>query len=279
MSNELTLVMKDKLEDLVPSMLAWNNVELLSAVKSRLANYRGVEYTDAQVVTAKKDRAELNAFCTALNSERIRIGKVYNAPYERFKREVDEVIGEVKSVVNEIDAQVKKFETAKEEQKQQEILAYYDEVIGEFRSYVPYERFHDSKWLNASVSMKSIRADIDKKIEEIKNAMVAIEAMRSPDEAQIKAFYFRTLSLSSALTESQRLADERARIAELAARKEAEKASAQAEVQAEQPEEPVVTDIPRQTVRFAVTGTLEQLKALRSFLIENKILYRQIKEI
>ena len=93
--SELALVMKTPVEQLIPAMLAWNNTELMAQVEATLKQYQGLTYTDEQMGEAKKDKAALNAFIKALNDERIRIGKVYAAPYDRFKAEVDEVIATV----------------------------------------------------------------------------------------------------------------------------------------------------------------------------------------
>ena len=101
MANELALILKSPVEELIPKMIAWNNAELLARVEATLEQYKGVTYDDSQIATAKADRAQLNAFCKALNDERIRIGKVYNAPYEKFKGEVDEVLQKVKGTVAE----------------------------------------------------------------------------------------------------------------------------------------------------------------------------------
>ena len=100
MANELALILKSPVEELIPKMIAWNNAELLARVEATLEQYNGVTYDDSQIATAKADRAQLNAFCKALNDERIRIGKVYNAPYEKFKGEVDEVLQKVKGTVH-----------------------------------------------------------------------------------------------------------------------------------------------------------------------------------
>lgn len=280
MSNELTLVMQTPVEELVPKLLAWNNQELLTAVRERLQKYQGITYTDDQIATAKTDKAQLNSFCKALNDERIRIGKVYTSPYDKFKQEVDEVISEVKAVVGEIDTQVKAYEQQKQELKQNDIIEYYKSVVAEFDGLIPYERIHNPKWLNATTSLKSVKADIDTILTNARNAITAIEALKSEDETPLKAYFFRTLSLSDALTENERLKAERRRIAELEAKRVAE----QAALAAEQPTEPVVTPVnaeptlKTQTVKFQVEGTVEQLKALQKFLRENNIRFSAIKE-
>lgn len=274
MANELTLILERPVEELIPKMLAWNNAELLARVEATLKGYEGITYDDSQIVVAKQDRAQLNAFCKALNDERIRIGKVYSSPYEKFKGEVDEVLQKVKSVVSEIDSQVKAYEERKQQEKQNEIIEYYKEAVGEFSGCIPYERVHNPKWLNASTSMKSIKADIDAVFDNARNALVAIEALKSEDESVIKAFYFRTLNLSEALLEDARLKEERVNIAAMKAKQE----QAAAEAAAKEPEaieEPIAVQ-KLQVVRFQVEGTVEQLKALQRFLRENNIKFSAI---
>lgn len=266
MSNELTLVLDTPIENLIPAMISFNNKELLANVCEILKQYDGITYDDSQVTVAKQDRARLNAFAKALNDERIRISKVYLEPYENFKAKVDEVIGKVKETISQIDGQVKTFETEKQNAKQNEILEYYKVAAGEYLNLVPYEKIHQAKWLNVSVSMKSIKTDIDNVFVNIKNGLVAIEALKSEDEATIKAFYFRTLNLSDALLESERLKQERQKAAEI-------KQSAEVNTSREEVED----NTPRiKTVKFQVEATVEQLKKLQTFLRENNIKFSAI---
>ncbi len=277
MAQELKLIMQTPVEQLIPAMLAWNNSELLVTVEEKLKQYEGITYDDSSISLAKKDRAQLNSFCTALNSERIRIGKVYSTPYDKFKSEVDEVIGRVKSVSEQIGSQIQAYELKKQQEKQDAIIEYFKEVIGEFSGCIPYERVHQSKWLNATTTMKSIKAEIDAVIENAKNAIIAIEALKSEDEATLKAFYFRTLNLSEALMENERLKQERLKIAELKAKQQAQ-AAAQEEVKPVVAEEPVNNASKTTTIKFQVEGTVAQLKALQQFLKENNIKYSAVKE-
>ena len=274
MAHELTLALATPVEDLIPKMIAFNNTELLAAVEEMLTGYRGVVYDEKSIGVAKADRAQLNSFSKALNDERIRIGKVYSTPYDKFKAQVDEVIDKVKDAAAEIDRQIKAFEEEKQQRKQNEIVEYYKSVIGEFSGCIPYERVHNAKWLNASVNIKNVKAEIDKIIENAKNALVAIHALGSQDEEYLKVFYFRTLDLSAALLENEKLKQEREAAKALQMQKEAAQPVA-AEAEAEKP---AVGQPKLQTVKFAVTGTVEQLKALQHYLKENKLDYKPIKE-
>lgn len=281
MSKELAIILKTPVEELVPMLIQWNNTELLESVEQALRQYECIVYTDDQIAAAKADRAVLNSFVKALNDERIRIGKVYTAPYEKFKAEVDEVIGRVKCVVGQIDSQVKAYEDEAQQRRQEAVRDYFDSAIGEFDTLIPYEKVHQKRWLNTTTSMKSIRADIDKLIADARHAMTAIEALHSEDEETLKAYYFRNLDLGAALTENERLKQERAKIAELTAQKEAE-AKARAEAQAAAmpaPEAPevVMEEAPKLIpMDFHVEATLDQLKALKAFLINTGIKYSKI---
>lgn len=272
--NELSLILKKPVEELVPLMISWNNAELLTAVKNQLEGYKGIQYSDEQIGIAKKDKATLNSFVKALNNERIRIHKVYIAPYDKFKSEVDEVCAAVNEVIGEIDVQVKAYENDVKAKKQEKIIAYFNSVIGELADFVPYEKIHNETWLNVSKSMKSIQTEVDGIVNDIKNALVAIEALHSEDEASIKAYYFRTLDLGKALLENDRLKEERAKIEKLNQTPVKEEIKPNNEVKAELAinEQPSI-----KSVKFEVFGTLDQLKALKQFLIQNNIKYSAIK--
>ena len=102
-----------------------------------------------------------------------------------------------------------------------------------------------------------------------------------------KADYFRNLDLGAALTENERLKQERARVAELKAKKEAE-AKARAEAEAAAKTSPMVAPAEEITpaaapeapklipLDFHVEVTLEQAKALQRFLVENNTQYSKI---
>ncbi|MBR2474812.1 MAG: DUF1351 domain-containing protein [Clostridia bacterium] len=294
MSQELALIMETPVEKLVPALLKWNNTELLEAVTETLKQYEGVTYTDKQISVAKADKAQLNAFIKALNDERIRIGKVYTAPLDKFKGEVDEVISKVKEVVSQISDQLDEYEIIRQQKKEAEIHAYFDSASGDFADLIPYERIRNPKWLNATAKQKVIEAEIDKIFEDARAAMAAIEALRSEDEPLIKAYYFRTLDLGAALMENDRLKQERIRVAELKARQEAE-AQAKAEAAKIAAEERPQAEVAKETsemptskiqaenaipelikLDFHIEATIEQLKALKAFLVENNIKYSKI---
>ena len=273
MAQELTLRLNTPIEELIPAMIAFNNAELLAEVKNRLATYQGRIYDETSISAAKADRATLNKFMDALNSERLRIKKVYTAPLDKFTAEVNEVIDTVKVVMLEIDGQVKTYTEKQKAEKLVECKEYFASVLpAELAGFIRYEKIHKDEWLNASKKMPAVKKDIDAIIEKIKAELVTIEALGS-DTTELKAMYFEGLSLTDTITAYERRKAEKQRIEQAKAEAEriaAEKKNAEP-VPEKQPETVAQVEEPAKlfTIAFKVTGTAEQLNALKAYMSEN----------
>ena len=285
----MELVLSTPIEQLAPKLIAWNNAELLAQVNKSLENYKGKVYDKNSIAEAKTDRAALNNFVKSLDSERIRIGKVYAAPYEKFKKEVDEVSSAVKSVALAIDEQVKSYETKKQEEKLAEIKAYFEDNIPVgLKPFVGYEKIHNAKWLNVTVKMPAVQKEIDAILDKISQELATIETLKSEDEIELKTIYYNTLSLTEAIRTNERRKAERQRVIEAqkaAAERKAAEEQRVAQEQAQQPAQPPVKepeqpkdeDIPKFSIAFRITGTAEQINALDAFLKANNLKYEIIK--
>lgn len=273
MAQELTLRLNTPIEELIPAMIAFNNAELLAEVKDRLATYQGRIYDETSISAAKADRATLNKFMDALNSERLRIKKVYTAPLDKFTAEVNEVIDTVKVVMLEIDGQVKTYTEKQKAEKLVECKEYFASVLpAELAGFIRYEKIHKDEWLNASKKMPAVKKDIDAIIEKIKAELVTIEALGS-DTTELKAMYFEGLSLTDTITAYERRKAEKQRIEQAKAETEriaAEKKNAEPTPE-KQPETVAQVEEPAKlfTIAFKVTGTAEQLNALKAYMSEN----------
>lgn len=273
MAQELTLRLNTPIEELIPAMIAFNNAELLAEVKNRLATYQGRIYDETSISAAKADRATLNKFMDALNSERLRIKKVYTAPLDKFTAEVNEVIDTAKVVMLEIDGQVKTYTEKQKAEKLVECKEYFASVLpAELAGFIRYEKIHKDEWLNASKKMPAVKKDIDAIIEKIKAELVTIEALGS-DTTELKAMYFEGLSLTDTITAYERRKAEKQRIEQAKAEAEriaAEKKNAEPTPE-KQPETVAQVEEPAKlfTIAFKVTGTAEQLNALKAYMSEN----------
>ena len=138
----------------IPEKIDFNYEELKAELTSKVSFYETLVYTDDQIKDAKADKANLNKLKRALNDERIRREKEYMQPFNVFKAQINEIIGIIDKPIAVIDEQVKAFDEKRKAEKQKAIEELFA-TIG-FQNFVTLEKIWDPKWLNASVSMKSI---------------------------------------------------------------------------------------------------------------------------
>ena len=266
-----------------PGKISFNYEELKQQIQTRAADYASLVYTDDQIANAKKDRADLNRLKKALNDERIRQEKEFLQPFNEFKSQVKELCDIIDVATTSVDKQVKEFEDQKKAEKLQQIQDFFDSkpFPGNFDG-LSFRHFFDPKWLNASVSMKSIQEAIDGKIEQIAKDLAVIDSL--PSYAfEARECYLDTLDLARAVSEAHRLQEQ----AEKKAAWEAEQQKRKEEAAAAQikPTQ-VMTNIndsddieslpARQWVSFQAFLSAAEAKALGAWLRINGIRYKDI---
>lgn len=185
--------------------IEWNKQELEEAVKSKVAEYSGIEYTEETLKSAKKDRAELNKLLKAIEERRKKVKEIINKPYADFEKELKEVTALISDQVKEIDVQVKKFEDDQKEEKKKKIKVAYDESIGELAEILPFDRIFTQAYLNKTYKLENAIEEVKKRIEEVKTDLGTIDEVCGKYKLNAKDVYIRTLDLSKALAEEKRL--------------------------------------------------------------------------
>lgn len=267
----------------LPAPLTFNYEELKQELIQKAESYASLVYTEDQIKVAKEDRANLNRLKKALNDERLKREKEYMAPFATFKAQINEIISIIDKPCAVIDQQVKAFEERQKAEKKQSIEAYWQEVLqaDKVPSAVCFSTIFEEKWLNASVSMKSIREAIDTKISQIDQDLSVIRGL--PSYAfEAEQVYLSSFSLSNAVSEAHRLQE----MADKKAAWEAEKARVKEEAKQlepvnygySKPEEPVkeTADPVRQWIGFQAFLTVEEAKSLCMYLKANGIKYKSI---
>lgn len=249
---------------------AEERAKLKKAVEARLEKFKGIKYSEDEINLAKADRALLNRFAKALDERRKDIKRVYEAPIKQFTVEANEIIGLINNTNANIDKQIKDYEERKRIEKLSVCREIFEELIGDLGGFVSYEQIANERWLNATYTLAKVKEDISKKIEQIRNELITINALKSEDEATLKAFYFKTLSLADALIEHERLKEMRQKLQQ----DTSQNSSQEAKEETPDVAEPSV-DEPTYTIAFEITATSTQLKALKAFFVENGIKYRK----
>lgn len=209
--------------------IEWNHEEIKKEVAEKVEMYKNLVYTDDQVKDAKADRAKLNKFVQALEAKRKDVKKQCLAPYEDFEKKMKEIVQIVNDPIALIDGQVREYEQKKKDEKQDKILEMFTESA--FPEWVGFERIFEQRWLNASVSLKSIRESMEAKKEQIEKDLDTLRIL--PEFAfEAEQVYMNTLDIQKSVNKAHEMAEIQKKKAEyeadqarLKAEKEAKKAA------------------------------------------------------
>ena len=184
--------------------IKWNNEELKTAIVKKMEDYKGLVFTEETIADGKKDRADLNKLRGAIDNERKRIKKMCMEPYNKFEKEVKEVLGLVDEQINAIDVQIKEVEQIKKEEKRKAVRELFDSIG--FQPFVTVDMIWDEKWLNASVSLSKVEGQMKEIMYKIGEEIGTIHSL---PEFSFEAMevYKKTLDLTQAIKKGKELAE------------------------------------------------------------------------
>lgn len=232
--------------------------------------------TEETKQAVKKLRADLNREFASYEAERKECTAEYEKPLKEFKKLYDEYISiPFKSADSALKTKIDEVETEQKNRKTAEIEEYTQELLDVYAlNWLDISRIMPSVTLSASVT--SLKKAVKTTVEKIKSDIDCIEVIDSSGE--MFAEYMNCLDLATAkiAVEKRKKAVEEAEKAK-AVYSQNEEINEQAEekidmlipptVEEEKPEEK------KYTMTFTVSGTIDQLKALKAFMIENNIIF------
>lgn len=292
----MELVIFSPTEDGFVKSIEWNHEAIKQEVAQKVEYYKNLVYTDNQIKEAKADRATLKKFVQALEDERKKVKKQCLAPYDRFEKQIKEIIAIVNEPIGMIDGQVKDYEEQKKAEKLEKIKEFF--ATRNFPDGITLERIFDSRWLNASVTMKSVQEAITAREAQIK---ADIETLSNLPEFAFEAThtYLSTLDMNQAISEGHRLSEIQKKKAEYEAEQARKKAEAEQNnvkpglnnmaVSDEVLESQNVSDTPpvqettsvesnseRQWINFSANLTVDDALALKEFFLSRNIEFKAI---
>jgi soluble cytochrome b562 len=259
----------------------FNKKEIEEYVKRHIRKYEGRHYDEHEIKEAKVDRATLNKFKEAIEEKRKAIKKRCLEPYERFEKEVKEVLGYIEKPIEAIDEQIKGYEEGKKEEKKKQIEEHYNEVSSaELTKILPLSKIFNAKWLNSTYKIGDIKNEISEGIEKFMKGLEVISGLKTEYEGQIKDKYIKTLDLTAALAEKERLEEQKKKFEELEECRRRDNLSPETMVQAainlQNRPKIDIESFRTYEVCFRVRANLKQLNELKTFLIGNGIEYEKI---
>lgn len=272
-----------------PEVIDFNFEELKEEITNKSALYKNMVYTDETIKDAKSDRALLNKFKTALEDKRKEVKKQCLEPYNQFEKQIKELVAIIDEPVKLIGEQITEFEDREKAEKHEQIIELFNKAG--FQSFVTLEQIYDPKWLNKSVSLKSIEEELTNTVYRIGHDVTTINSLKEYSFEALE-HYKKTLDLAGAIAEGQRLADIQKRKleheAEVKAREELakkqaeEKAKVEANLQEEfeevsQEEPQQAVEVKRQWIKFVALLSKDDALALKEFCDKRGIEIKSIK--
>lgn len=204
---ELNMIVKPQ-----PGIIEFNNEELKAEFTEQMKIYEELPVSNGNRTERKKDVATLRKFKKALDERRKEVKSDWMKPYEVFEGKVKELIAIVDKPINMIDWQVKELESQERMAKKAEIERYFEEAAAEYTEWLAAEQIWDDKWLNASVTMKSVKQEMTDAIFAIRSALASLSFSVSDVKDEAIDRYKTDLNLTSAMGYINQYEAQKARI-------------------------------------------------------------------
>lgn len=205
MDEKMGIRLVNPTEDGFLQRIDWNKAELEANVRSIVAAYQGLAYTEDTISDAKNDRAALRKLLNEIEDRRKLVKKKCMEPYEAFNSDLEDVTVLIKEQISAIDGYVKECENRVKEEKKVRLQDVYTEAIGELAEVLPFERVFEAQYLNMSFKESKAATEIQEKIQRVKSDLAVIDALDSKYKLNAKDVYARTLDMSQAMAENARL--------------------------------------------------------------------------
>ena len=275
------------------------HLQLVKAdVEARTNNAMQLVCTEETRGDVKKIRTELGKEFSAMEEQRKRVKEAIMEPYNRFEEVYKQCIADpYKKADAELKRRVDEVEAGLKADKVKEIQSYFDELCK--ANNLPWLRFEQMNLkIGLSTSVNGVKTALTSTV--LKIAEEVQELSRHEDAAELLVEYKKSLNVALVLStvrarheqielQKQQEAERRAALEQQqAAEEKVQQAIAEAQDAAEPPVEEVpapieepLTDTPTAAqdvyeVKFAVRGTIEQLKKLKQFIAQEGMSYDDI---
>lgn len=190
-----------------------NLEDIEQMLQEKLSVYEGVVVTEETLDQSKKDVAEIRKIKASIDDARKKVKKEWMIPYEEFEEKCDKLQELCDKPVNAINSQVKVFEEKKKAEKKVLVEEIYENKIGEFKEYLPFDTVFNPKWLNASTKQKDIEFELSEKIVKVISDLDVIKSLGSEIEAELFDIYKKNgNNLMAAMTRNTQYVQDKMKI-------------------------------------------------------------------
>lgn len=257
-----------------------NMTDVKSFVEQLKGYYQDVKFDENTLKEAKEEKAKINKFKTEVADYRKDIIKQWKEPVDNFEKSAKEVESLLTETYDIINNQVSAYDNQKKQEKENNLRDYFKELQESTRiDFVTFENANLNITLTATE--KALKEQLRVFFDKIKTDLEIIDTMEN--KLEILAEYKTNLDLKKTILivseRKKREAEELKRQQGLAKQREEEKQVATAENLSNEDEIIAPKEIKQEqeeekkyTMTFKVFGTMEQLKELKEYLKERKLI-------
>ena len=256
--------------------------QLSIEIDDEVNNALSLECNEESKQDVKKARANINKIKTELEDRRKMVKEQILEPYYQFEDIYNNLVkGKLLYADDVLKSRIDEIEFAQKQEKENNIKDYFEE----YRQSLHLENIVTWDQLNIKIGLsdseKKLRDEVKSKLDKINSDIELIKLEEYKDDIMVeylKEFDFAKAKLTvfNRLNEINRLKEENAK------REQQEQLDKQIEQQVEKIVIPTNVESVENSVdnllttRFQVTGTIEQLKALKEYMIKNNIRFTSI---
>lgn len=282
----------------LPHTVEFNVEELKAELTEKLAYYENLVVTEDAVRDAKSDKAKLNKLRCAIDTKRKEVKKACLAPYEEFEQQCRDILDMIDRPIRSIDDQIKAFEQKELDAKYADLERHFTSCMAGIDLPIVLDKIINPKWQNKTMKTDTLKREISECIaqicEEVKGIRYAYGD--TPHLTAVLKCYYEGYDAGAAHVYANALINEQHRrearempspsqtlqdAPEAVPEPDMQTTEATPEPPVQEPSAPaesVQVNGKRYTCKFKATGTIEQIRNARDYMLSIGLEIESIKD-
>lgn len=260
-----------------------SNIKDIKEKALKLNNYySNITFTDDSIKVAKDIKSKVNKFKGQVSDYRKNIIAEFKKPIEQFEttaKETEKILGDTYTTIN---LQCNRYDDEQKKKLEKEVREFFDEYKATLNINVPYEKANITVNLNSS--LKKLKDEAVTFLEKVNKDLELIDSQQYKDEILVEynTCYDAVKAITTVNNRMKAIEEQKNRNEELIHRttvvidKQPVETISEKEDILQAPQYTRINNISSEkvTMTFTVTGTIEEIKKLKAYLINSNIEFR-----
>lgn len=260
-----------------------SNIKDIKEKALKLNNYySNITFTDDSIKVAKDIKSKVNKFKGQVSDYRKNIIAEFKKPIEQFEitaKETEKILGDTYTTIN---LQCNRYDDEQKKKMEKEVREFFDEYKATLNINIPYEKANITVNLNSS--LKKLKEEAVAFLEKVNKDLELINSQQYKDEILVEynTCYDAVKAITTVNNRMKAIEEQKNRNKELIHRttvvidKQPVETISEKKDILQAPQYTRINNISSEkvTMTFTVTGTIEEIKKLKAYLINSNIEFR-----